>query len=353
MFAEIGARFGRVFLPLAVDDLAHAFDEQSFAILGEQRIPIAAPDHFDDVPSRAPESGLELLDDVAVAANRAVQPLQVAVDDEDQVVESLARGQRDCPQRLRLVHLAVAQEGPDLGVVRLLQSAVFEVATEARLIDGHDRTQAHRDRRELPEIWHQPRVWVRRETAARPQLAPEVAQMLLRDAPFQKGPRVDARRGVALEVDDVPLVIGVPGAEEVIEADLEQRRRRRVSGDVAADAALFAVGAHDHRQRVPPDKALDPPLDLAAARIDRLPIDGNGVDVRRVGCERDFDPGPLRVDAKLREQFARALRPATIDHVIERIEPFTGLYLIQFQNLFADRFAHHISYFIFHMAYEI
>ena len=34
--------------------------------------------------------------------------------DEDQVVELLARGQRDGAQRLRLVAFAVAQEGPDL-----------------------------------------------------------------------------------------------------------------------------------------------------------------------------------------------------------------------------------------------
>src|SRR5262245_43874158 len=153
--------------------------------------------------------------------------------------------------------------------------------------------------------------------------------MLLRNAPFQKGPRVNARRGVALKVDDVPVVIGVPGAEEVIEPDLEQRRRRCVSGYVAADAALFAVGWDDHRQRVPPHKALDSPLDLAAAWIDRLPLDGNGVDVRRIGGERDYDAGPLRIDVKLREQFARALRPATIDHVIKRIEPFAGFHLVQ------------------------
>src|SRR5262245_30689389 len=186
MFAEIGARFGRVFLALAVDDFAHAFDEQTLAILGEQRVPIAAPYHLDDVPPRASERGLQFLDDVAVAAHGAVQPLQVAVDDEDQIVEPLARGKRNRPQRLRLVHLTVAQKGPDLGVVRLLQSAVFEIAIKARLIYGHDRAESHRDRRELPKIGHQPRVRIRRQTAARLQLAPEVAQMLLRDAPFQK-----------------------------------------------------------------------------------------------------------------------------------------------------------------------
>jgi hypothetical protein len=63
----------------------------------------------------------------------------------------------------------------------------------------------------------------------------------------------------------------------MIESDLEERRRRSVGGDVAADAALFAVGAHDHRQRVPPRQALDPPLDLAAAGINRLSMVGNEV----------------------------------------------------------------------------
>src|SRR5262249_60617149 len=118
--------------------------------------------------------------------------------------------------------------------------------------------------------------------------------------------------------------LGVPGREKVIEAAFEQGRRRGVRGDGAADAALFAVGAHDHRQSVPPREALDPPLDLAAAGEDWLPLDRDGVDVRRIGGEGDFDPGPLRMDAQLRKQLARALRPTATDHVIERIEPFTG-----------------------------
>ena len=67
--------------------------EQAAVIVGEERIPVGAPQHLDDVPAGAAEGGLELLDDLAVAANRPVEPLQVAVDDEDQVVELLARGE--------------------------------------------------------------------------------------------------------------------------------------------------------------------------------------------------------------------------------------------------------------------
>ena len=63
MLAKIGAGFGRVFLPLAVYDFAQAFDEQALAILGEQWVPIAAPDHLDGVPTGASESRLQFLDE--------------------------------------------------------------------------------------------------------------------------------------------------------------------------------------------------------------------------------------------------------------------------------------------------
>ena len=52
----------------------------------------------------------EFLDDLAVAAHRTVEPLQVAVDDEDQVVEVLARGDAETGQRFRFVDFTVADE---------------------------------------------------------------------------------------------------------------------------------------------------------------------------------------------------------------------------------------------------
>jgi len=80
-------------LVLAVDRLLHALPQQPVTITREQRIPVRAPDQLDHVPARATEHRLELLDDLAVAPDRTVQTLQVAVDDEDQVVEVLPRGQ--------------------------------------------------------------------------------------------------------------------------------------------------------------------------------------------------------------------------------------------------------------------
>ncbi len=80
----------------------------------------------------------------------------------------LAAGQRDRAEGLGLVGLAVAEEGPDLVVGLGVQTAVLEVVVEARLVDGHDRAETHRHRRELPEIRHQPRVGVGRQAAAGP-----------------------------------------------------------------------------------------------------------------------------------------------------------------------------------------
>src|SRR5690606_19889584 len=124
---QVRAALDGVLLVLPVDDLAHPLGEQAVVVLGEQRIPVAAPDHLDDVPARAAEHGLEFLDDLAVAAHRTIEALEVAVDDEDQVVALFARGEADRAERFGLVGLADTEERPDLLVRRLLQAAVLEI----------------------------------------------------------------------------------------------------------------------------------------------------------------------------------------------------------------------------------
>ena len=90
--------------------------QHAIGVALEERIPVAAPDALDDVPAGTAEDGLELLDDLTVAADRAVEPLEVAIDHEDQVVELFARGERNRAECLGLVGLAVAQKRPDLAV---------------------------------------------------------------------------------------------------------------------------------------------------------------------------------------------------------------------------------------------
>ena len=121
-----------------------------------------------------------------------VETLKVAVDDEDEVVQALTTGQRDRAHGLRLVHLAVAHEGPDLPVAGVDDPAGGHVLQEPCLVDRHQRAEAHRDGRELPEVGHQPGVRVRRETAAVDLLA-EAAKLILREAALEKRAGVDAR----------------------------------------------------------------------------------------------------------------------------------------------------------------
>ena len=148
---------------------------------------------------------------------------------------------RDRAQRIDLIRLAVADEGPDLAVRLLDQAAVLEVAHEARLIDRVQRADAHRDGGKAPEVRHQPRVRIGGEPGLVAQLVTEVQQMLVVEAAFEVGARIDARRGMALEVDEVAGLVAIGGMEEVVEADFEQRRQRGIGGDVAADAGVLLV----------------------------------------------------------------------------------------------------------------
>ena len=104
-------------LELAVNAFVEALHQQALGIAREQRIPVAAPDHLDDVPAGAAKIGFEFLNDFAVAAHRTVEPLQVAVDDENQVVELFAACQCNRAQRLGLIHFAVAHECPHLAAL--------------------------------------------------------------------------------------------------------------------------------------------------------------------------------------------------------------------------------------------
>src|SRR5258708_2477115 len=192
MLPHVGAGFDDELLVFTVDKFAHALDQQAFGVALQNRIPLAAPQNFDDVPARTPKRRLKLLDNLTVPANWAVEALQVAVHNENQIVELLARGERDGTEGFRLIGFAVAEEGPDFGVGDLLDAAVFEVADEARLINGHQRTQAHRHRGKFSEVRHEQGMRIGREAAARFQFAAKIFQLLRGEPAFKEGTRIDA-----------------------------------------------------------------------------------------------------------------------------------------------------------------
>src|SRR5947199_7289524 len=92
---EIRATLDEKFLILPVRDLAHSPDQHAVPIVLDETVPISAPDDLYDVPASAAEYRFQFLDDLPVSTYWTVEPLQVAVDHEDQVVESLSRCQRD------------------------------------------------------------------------------------------------------------------------------------------------------------------------------------------------------------------------------------------------------------------
>ena len=151
-------------LVVAVRGGVHQIDQGAVAVLGQQRVPLAAPDDLDDVPTGTSEPGFEFLDDLAVAADRAVKALQVAVDDEGQVVELFVGGVLEHAACFGLVHFAVAEESPGVLLAGVLDAAVVQVAVELRLRNGGLGADAHGDRGVLPEVRHLPRVRVGGQT---------------------------------------------------------------------------------------------------------------------------------------------------------------------------------------------
>ena len=172
---DIGTALDDVLLVLAVDDLVHALSQKARRIAGQQLVPVATPNHLDDVPARTAELAFEILNDLAVAADRAVEALEIAIDHPDEVVEVLAAGHADGSVRFRFIRLTVSDEGPDHGIVVLCNEfARLQVAAEAGLINGMDGTQSHGDRGEDPEIGHQERMRVRAQTRMVLQFLTEV-----------------------------------------------------------------------------------------------------------------------------------------------------------------------------------
>ncbi len=222
VLAKVGTTLGLVGLEVAIDALFHALEQEAGVVALEEGIPVRTPDNLDDVPAGAAEVAFELVDDALVAAHGTVEALQIAVDDEDEVVEVLARGQADGTEGVDFVSLAVADEGPDLAVSGLDELAILQILHEARLVDGVERTDAHADSGEAPEVGHEPRVGIARETGRVAEFVAEVVEVILGEAAFEVGTGVDAGGGVTLEIDEVTGLVAVFCSEEVVEADFKQ-----------------------------------------------------------------------------------------------------------------------------------
>ena len=93
MLAYVRAAVGAVGLIVAVQRFFHSLFQRAAFVLIQQRVPIRPPHNFENIPPRAAKDRLQLLYDFAVAAHGTVKALQVAIDDEDEIVQTLARRQ--------------------------------------------------------------------------------------------------------------------------------------------------------------------------------------------------------------------------------------------------------------------
>src|SRR6185312_8373153 len=325
VLAHVGAALGLVGLVVAIRSDVHEVDERTLAVARQQAVPLATPDDLDDVPAGAAEEALELLDDLAVAANRPVEALQVAVDDEGEVVEIVVRRPLQRAAALDLVHLAVTEEGPDVAVGDILDAAVGQVAVGLSLVDRVDRTDAHRHRGELPELRHEVRVRVRGEATARVRLLlAEAVELVLIETALEEGPGVHAGGGVPLVEHLVAAARVILAAEEVVAADLVQGGRAGVGGDVAADSDTRALGAVHHDRGIPAQPGAVATLDLFVAGEIGFVFGGDGVDVVGGRNHRNTELQILRALQQAEHDLAAALAPVRRDQSIEGFLPFGG-----------------------------
>ena len=313
-----------VLLVLAVHHFHHAASEGPGVIGTKQGIPVRTPYELDDVPAGTAEDAFEFLDDLAVAANGSVEPLQITVDDPGEVVEFFAAGEADAAEGFGFVAFAVAEERPDAHAIGLCEFAVVQVPIEASVVDAHDRAETHANGGVLPEVWHQPRVRVAAEAAALAEFLAEILEAGFIESAFEKRTSVHAGAGVTLEEDDVAGETIGATAEEVVEADLVQRGGGGVSADVPADVGVLVRLEH-HGHGVPSNEALDAAFDLAVAGEGGLVVGGNRVDVRRGDAEghaAEAGLGDLADEGV--EQELGAFGAAVADHGLHRFEPVGG-----------------------------
>ncbi len=244
--------------------------------------------------------------------------------------------------RLHLVELAVTEEGPDAVGGGVDDLALEEVAGRVGLVDGAERAEAHRDGGVLPEVGEEAGMGVARQAPARDLLA-EVVELVLGEPALDEGAGVDAGRGVALEVDEVAEAAVGLAAEEVVEADLVERGRAGVGGEVAADALGAVVGAAHHGRRVPADVGADAALDVFVAGEPGLLVLGDGVHVGggdRGGEVDLLGPGALE---ELHEQEAGPGPSLGVDDGVEGVDPLRGLLGVDVGKLMRHSVEEHCS----------
>mmetsp|Transcript_247 Transcript_247/g.801 ORF Transcript_247/g.801 Transcript_247/m.801 type:complete len:1043 (+) Transcript_247:305-3433(+) len=312
-------------LTIAIGSSLQHIDKAPVAVPLNEAGPCATPDELDAVVARAAEDALEFLDDLRVPPHRPVQPLVVAVDHHDQVVQALVAGPGDGVDRLRLVHLAVADEAPDAAAGSVRHASEVQVAEEARLRDGGEGADAHRHGRILPEVRHEPGMRIAGH-ALPVDLLPKAHDPLQGQAALEVGARVRAGRRMALHVDLVAHAAGVSfPTKEMVHADLPHVADRGEGADVAADPCGSLVAVTDHHSGIPADQVGDAPLHSQVAGIRGFHARRDGVQHRSGDGRGHLQALANRLVDELVHQEARLQWAVVVDDGVQRLEPLLAL----------------------------
>src|SRR5688572_6160491 len=92
-----------------------------------------------------------------------------------------------------------------------------------------------------------------------------------------------------LKENQVPALRRLLAAEEMIEAGFEDLCSRSIAGDVTAEFAVRAIGAHYHRERIPAHQGGNPLFEFHISRVNRLLVQGDRVSIRRIWRRRSCD----------------------------------------------------------------
>ena len=156
-------------------------------------------------------------------------------------------------------------------------------------------------------------------------LLAEPVELVLGQAALEERAGVDARGRVTLDEDLVAAVGVVEAAEEVVEADFVERRRRCVGGDVTADADAGALCAVDRDGRVPAEPATIAALELFVTGELGLVLGRDGVDVVRRRHLRHVQLQLVRGLQQAEHDLAAASVTSGLHELLEGFLPLRGL----------------------------
>ena len=225
-------------------------------------------------------------------------------------------------------------------LIRVLNTAILQVLVKASLVNGVHWAQAHRHRRELPEVLHTVWVRVRRQTTLRTRmLLTETIQIILSQTTLQERTRVHARGSMTLVENLVAALLSVLAVEEVIKTNLIQRRRRRIRGNMAANLHTRTLRAVHHDRRVPTHPTAVALLNLLITRELRLHLRRNRIHEIRRRQRRQIHPLRRRPLQQAQHQKSSTLRRGLVQNPIKRVNPFLGLFRVRIMQIRSDTLA--------------